>query len=415
MTLHTPQPVLRACPQPACWFFCVTLLFKVCFPVTFASGEEQKPRSLITVSTREELRRAAENATPGTRIQIAPGTYQGGLRIVGLEGAKDRPIVFAALDEANPPVFKGGAACFHLVRPKHVELHHLVLTEATANGLNIDDGQAENDPANGILLRNLQVRDVGPRGNHDGIKLSGVDNFRIEGCFIERWGNSGSAIDMVGCHDGEIVGCTFRYRGDNAANGVQTKGGSARIIVQRCRFETAGGRAVNIGGSTGREHFRPRSAGHEAKDITIEDSTFIGSMAPIVFVGVDGAKVRHNVIYRPTRWIVRILQESEGEQFVPCRNGSFTNNVIAFRSDEVQTPVNIGGGTAPETFRFEKNHWYCIDNPRLSSRLNLPVKEKDGHYGQDPQFVNERERDLRLKASSPVRDAGVRPRLMPER
>ncbi len=151
-------------------------------------------------------------------------------------------------------------------------------------------------------------------------------------------------------------------------------------------------------------------AGYEAKDITVEDSTFIGSMAPIVFVGVDGAKVRHNIIYRPTKWIVRILQESQGPEFVPCRNGSFTNNVIAFRSNEVQSPVNVGGGTAPNTFQFSKNHWYCIDNPRLSSRLNLPVEESEGQYGQNPLFVNDIEYDLRLSETSPVRDAGVRPK-----
>jgi hypothetical protein len=394
--------------QLGCSFVISIVTIGFALPVASGQTAEVKPKSVINVSTREDLRAAIESAKPGTRIQIAPGTYQGGLRFVGLEGAKDQPIVIAALEESNPPVFKGGASCFHFARPKHVELSHLVLTEAAANGLNIDDGGTEDNPASHVVLRNLQVRDVGPRGNRDGIKLSGLDNFRVEGCTIERWGNSGSAIDMVGCHDGKVVSCTFRHRGDLPANGVQSKGGSARVSIQRCRFENAGGRAVNIGGSTGRDHFRPGGAGYEAQDITVEDCTFIGSMAPVVFVGVDGAVVRYNTIYRPTRWIVRILQESQGQEFVPCRNGSFTNNIVAFRSNEVQTPINIGGGTAPETFKFTKNAWYCIDNPRLSSRLDLPVKETEGKYGQDPKFRNENEHDLRLEENSPVSGTGVR-------
>lgn len=396
--------------KPECWLYGVILAIACCLPTASVWSMEPKPQTTINVSTREELRAAADNAMPGTRIQISPGTYQGGLRFTGLIGTQDQPIVITALEESKPPVFKGGASCLHLVRPKHVELANLILTEATVNGLNIDDGGTEQDPASQVVLRNLQVKDVGPQGNRDGIKLSGLGNFRIEDCTVERWGNSGSGIDMVGCHEGTVADCTFRHRGDIAANGVQTKGGSSKITIKRCRFENAGGRAVNIGGSTGRDYFRPRAAGYEAKDIIVEDSTFIGSMSPIVFVGVDGAVVRYNTIYRPTRWIIRILQESQGAEFVACRNGSFTNNIVAFRSNEVATPVNIGGRTAPETFAFAKNHWYCIDNPRLSSRLNLPTEETEGRYGQDPKFQNEMEHDLRLGETSPIRDAGVRPK-----
>lgn len=316
--------------------------------------------------------------------------------------------MLAALDEKRPPVFQGGTSCVHLTRPAYVELQHLVLAEASGNGLNIDDGGSSNGPAQHLVLRGLQVRNIGPGGNHDGIKLSGVDHFVIADCVVQRWGDGGSAIDLVGCHDGQISACTFRHRGDIAGNGVQTKGGSAKITIRNCRFENAGGRAVNLGGSTGAEHFRPQGAGYEARDITVEDCTFIGSMTPIAFVGADRVTVRYNTFYRPTHWVLRILQESRGEQFVLCRNGSFTNNVIAFRADELRTAVNVGEGTAPQTFTFAKNHWYCLDNAPRSARLALPVKEIDGRYGQNPQFVDEQQHDLRLTDSSPVRDAGVR-------
>lgn len=373
--------------------------------LTFASNASAEE---ATVSTRDELVQAAQNAEPGTRILIAPGTYRGGLSFNKLRGEKEKPIVLAAADPKRPPIFKGGASCFHLADPAYIELHNLVLIEATGNALNIDDGSSYDSPAHHVVLRGLTIRDIGLNGNHDGIKLSGVDDFRVESCTVERWGKSGSGIDMVGCHQGEIVGCTFRHKNADAANGVQTKGGSKDILIQRCRFEDAGGRTVNVGGSTGLAYFRPKVDGYEAKDIIVEDCTFIGSMAPVCFVGVDGAVVRYNTIYRPTRWVVRILQETQGSEFVPSRNGTFTNNLIVFRSKEVRTAVNVGAGTDPKTFKFASNHWYCVDAPNRSDRLSLPVKEAGGTYGLNPQFEDEQKSDLRLKQTSPVRDAGVR-------
>ena len=79
-------------------------------------------------------------------------------------------------------------------------------------------------------------------------------------------------------------------------NGVQTKGGSRNVIIRRNRFESAGARGVNVGGSTGLEFFRPAltaGAEHwEAKEIRVEGNTFLGCTAPVAFVGADAAVVR---------------------------------------------------------------------------------------------------------------------------
>ncbi len=379
----------------------------LCFAFVVAVGRVYA-ESTVRVNSRDELQQALRNARPGDKILMAPGVYRGGLSQAGLRGAKGRPIVLAALDPKRPPVIEGGTTCLQLTDPSYVDLRNLVLRKATGNGLNIDDGGSYSSPAHHIELHNLQISDIGPNGNRDGIKLSGVDNFVVRDCTLNRWGNGGSAIDMVGCHDGIIIDCSFSHVVTNSASGVQSKGGSRNIIVQRCRFETAGARAVNIGGSTGLDYFRPKPPKYEAKDIIVEDCTFIGSSSPIAFVGVDGAIVRRNTIYRPTRWVARILQESRGAQFTPCRNGQFIGNLVAFRSDEVRTTVNVGGGTEASSFTFSGNYWYCFDNPRRSDRINLPVKETRGRYGQDPEFVDAERGDLRLKSSSPVKDAGVR-------
>ncbi len=361
----------------------------------------------VRVSTRDELVQALRQAKAGTTIRVASGTYRGGFSRADLRGAKDQPIVLAGADPAHPPVIEGGGSGIHLSSPAYVELRDLVIAGATGNGLNIDDSGAIDTPAHDVVLRNLLVRDIGPTGNRDAIKLSGVKDFRVEGCVIQRW--AGSAIDMVGCHNGTVTGCTFRDGNGDDANGVQAKGGSMGITIRRSRFQNAGGRAVNAGGSTGLAYFRPREATFEAKDVTVEDCEFIGGAAAIAFVGVDGALVRHNTIYRPRRWPVRILQENDEPRFVACRNGKLINNIVAFRSDEVREVVNIGPKAAPETFEFSGNVWYCLDRPADTRRLvRLPVGEIEGSYGTDPGFQDAEKGDVSIANGNPQRPAFVR-------
>lgn len=158
--------------------------------------------------------------------------------------------------------------------------------------------------------------------------------------------------------------------------------------MRRNRFEHAGGRGVNIGGSTGLAFFRPKleEGGEkaEARAIRVEGNTFVGGMTPVAFAGADGGIVRLNTIERPGKWALRIVQENKAPGFVPARRGEFTDNVIVFESTKWgEGGVNIGGGTAPETFTFARNWWYCVDRPERSTP-KLPTPEKDGVYGRKP-------------------------------
>lgn len=366
----------------------------------------------VLVQSAEEFRNAVSQAKPGARLLLAPGNYPGGFHFSNLRGETNHPIVIAAADPDHPPVIQGGTGGLQLSRPAFVELHHLVISNMTGNGLNIDDGGEFDSPAHHLVLRGLKVIDIGPKGNRDAIKLSGVVDFRVEGCVIERWGTGGgSGIDMVGCHRGVIASNLFRHTDTTGSTGVQAKGGTSRIAIRHNRFEDAGGRAINLGGSTGLQFFRPPlkpgEAHFEAKDIRVEGNTFIGGGAAVAYVGVDGAVVRFNTIYQPKRWALRILQETREPGFVPSRNGEFTDNIVAFHSSAwAEGGVNIGSGTAPETFRFARNWWYCLDEP-ARSRPKLPVAEVDGIYGQSPQFRNAAQGDLRLPANSPARHAGA--------
>lgn len=367
-----------------------------------ASAEE-----IVRVANRDELVRALREAKPGTTVLIASGTYRGGLSQTRLQGTKEQPIVVAGADPKEPPVIEGGGSGLRLSSPVHLVLRDLTFAKATGNGINIDDGGSAQSPAHDLVLRGIIVRDVGPTGNRDAIKLSGVNDFRIEGCRIARWGSGGSGIDMVGCQRGVISRSTFA-EGGSGANGVQAKGGSQEIVIERCRFENAGGRAINIGGSTGLDYFRASAGDFEAKRITVQDCEILFGMSAIAFVGVDGALVQHNTIYCPARWAFRILQENTDPRFIPCRNGAFKNNLIAFRAGEVRQIANIGPKTKPESFEFTGNHWHCLDRPADTQRLiDLPTKEQGGIYNQPPGFKDADKGDVSTPKRS-LTDAGVR-------
>ncbi len=345
----------------------------------------------LPVRTAAEFRATVPAAKAGDRILLAPGNYGGGFFFTDLHGEAGQPIVIAAADPAEPPVFSDAKEGLHLSVPAFVELHDLVFEKLTDNGLNIDDGGKVESPAHDVVLSRLRVRDIGTKGNQDGIKLSGLTDFRVEACVIERWGGGGSAIDLVGCHRGAIERCEFRHSDATGASGVQCKGGSSELAIRRNRFDHAGERAVNLGGSTGRPFFRPAwrdgEPHAEARDLIVEGNTFIGSLSPIAFVGVDGAIVRFNTFDRPARWVVRILQENRAADFVPCRRGEFSDNLVIFASAaSVDRAINVGSATAPETFSFARNAWFSPDSPGRS-RPKLPVAEIGGLYGREPAGV----------------------------
>jgi hypothetical protein len=363
--------------------FWITFVGLCAILVVGASGAE------VLVRDVSGLRSALRGARPGTTILLAEGTYGGGLEFADLRGEPGRPIVIASADPKKPAVFRDAKTGLHLSNPAHVELRDLEFTVLYANGLNIDDGGKRTSPgAHHVVLRGLRVHDIGGGGNEDGIKLSGVSDFRVENCIVERWGAGGSGLDLVGCHRGLIIGSVFRHTTPLAANGVQCKGGSTAIVVRGNQFMNPGGRGINIGGSTGLQFFRPPLAGAgphaEARDILVEGNTFVGALAPVAFVGVDGAVVRFNTIERPGRWALRILQENKSPGFGGCRNVQFTDNLIVFEAARwAEGGVNQSAGSALETFTFARNWWYCVERPK-QSEPRLPAREVAGVYGRDP-------------------------------
>jgi len=369
------------------YIFVFWLIAAFSFP-TNAQEETKKVR----VKDSSELSRAIRALRPGTTLLLEPGIYSGGIYLRDIKGKDEQRVVMEGTDADNPPVFTGGRQAIHLANCSNMTLRNIKVKDFPANGINIDDGGSYETPAHHIVLENLTIVETGPKGNHDALKMSGVDHFVVRKCHFEGWGGSG--IDMVGCHHGIIEDCTFIGReGFSQSNAVQLKGGTQDVLVQCCFFNNAGQRSVNLGGSTGLRFFRPKLRGYEAKNITVAGNRFVGSMAPVAWVTSDGGYVHHNTIVLPDKWVLRILQESSDARFTPCHNGVFEHNLIIFDS-KVQFFVNIGPRTSPETFRFQHNAWLDLDRYREPS---LPVPEKESIYPRDISIDRTRLRDAKFE------------------
>jgi len=331
----------------------------------------------VTVSNTSELLNNIHKPQDIDTILLSPGEYKGGIYIQGISGKAQAPITIRGTDPENPPTFTGGGSqAMHLADCCYIKLAHIRVRGYSANGINIDDGGTFETPSHHIVLDHIIILNTGPEGNHDALKMSGVDEFVVKNCRFEGWGGSG--IDLVGCHSGKIMGSTFvGKKGYSQSNGLQLKGGTSNIVVEKCLFRNAGYRSINLGGSTGLQFFRPRVDDYEATDIMVAGNRFIGSMSPIAWVTARGGHVHHNTIIFPEKWILRILQETKDAKFKPCYGGIFENNLIIYDS-KVDVFVNVGPRTAPETFQFRNNAWHQTDGN--SRKPALPSPEKNSIY-----------------------------------
>jgi hypothetical protein len=256
------------------------------------------------------------------------------------------------------------------------------------------------------------VHDIGTGGNQDCLKLSGLNDYWVLDSEFQRCGGggSGSAVDHVGCHRGLLA----RNRTDDLhGTGIQCKGGSDDIEIRWNMLRNGGERAVNMGGSTGYEFFRPplstSSPNFEARNIRVIANVFVGSVAPLAFVGCVDCLAANNTIIDPENWILRILQETVSDatyEFLPARNGRFVNNLVYFSRAGISTYVNVGANTDAASFVFQNNLWYAHDTP-ASSTPSLPSTETAGVYELDPALVAAGSGDYSIADTSPAAGAGT--------
>ena len=130
---------------------------------------------------------------------------------------------------------------------------------------------------------------------------------------------------------------------------------------------------------------------------------FVGGMAAVAWVTADGGHVHHNTFVDQEKWVLRILQENQDPRMRPCHDGLFEDNLIV-AGDRVRVWVNVGPGTAPETFRFRRNARYA----EHEGRPQLPTVETDAMYGRGQPLTKPREAESWPSAADgPLWDRGA--------
>jgi hypothetical protein len=344
---------------------------------------------------------ATDDAVPGDSIIVHEGTYPGGVFVGNLQGNKNDWIrIIAATGETV--IFEGGTNAWQFTDAAYLEISGFIFQHQTGNGLNFDDGGSYETPAHHIIFDHCTFRDMNASGNNDLLKLSGIDSFIVRNCTFLNGATGGSGIDMVGCHDSRIYENHFENLGSNS---IQAKGGTRNIWIERNTFINGGARAVNLGGSTGLQFFRPLDAPFESAELKVHANVFVGSEAPIAFVGTIHTEVINNTIYLPTKWVMRILQETvDTSRFPPCGYNTFRNNLI-FIDDRVNVECNIGPNTAPETFTISNNLWFHSTQPGWAGP-DLPVTDTDAIIQEDPLLTDPSSGDFHIAAESPAVGAG---------
>ncbi len=348
------------------------------------------------------LAAAAAVAQPGDTLLLHAATYPGGLFIPNLKGTPNQWITIKNAPGATV-IFQGGTNAIQFTDPAYVHISGLIFQQQTGNGLNVDDGGTYATPAHHLVFERCTFRDIAASGNNDLLKLSGVDYFEVLDCVFQNGAAGGSGIDLVGCHYGSIIGNRFENMG---ANAIQCKGGSEYVRIERNFFKNCGQRTLNIGGSTGLPFFRPDTAHFEAARVQVFSNLFIGSQAPVAYVGAVEVEVAHNTLYRPERWAIRILQETvDSSRFFPCGNNTFRNNIVVL-SNANPMAINIGPNTAPQTFTFSNNLWFHADNPNWAGP-NTPVAEPNRILNQNPMFQDPNNDNLAIPPTSPAAGQGL--------
>lgn len=397
-----------------------------CDPIrTFADGKQPLRRIYVSptgsnstgdgtqANPYQTITRALEGVQPGDAVRLLPGNHAAATFIANVAGTSNAPIWLGGVPGQARPVISGGSMAIHLSRVRFMILENLEVARATGNGINCDDGgeYANDNATRHLLFRNLYIHDIGAGGNNDGLKLSGVNDFFVLDCEFAGMSAGGSGIDHVGCHQGMIARCLFTDAGGNA---IQCKGGSEDIEIRWNRFLNGGGRAINVGGSTGFEFFRPplstNAPNVEARNIRVVANLFRGWDTPVAFVGTVNSLVANNTLIEPRRWILRILQEtvsSGGYTFLPCGQNQFINNLAYFDRSQISTHVNIGANTDASSFEFANNLWYAFNQPN-QSQPSLPSAETNGLYAVNPRFNNAAAGDYSVATNSAAVGKGRR-------
>lgn len=267
-------------------------------------GDGSPQRPLATIDAAVEL------VPDGGTIEVAPGTYDGPVR---LNRQFDDGIVIRSTERYRA-----------LLRDDDTVLACYRCAGVTVEGFDVaHDGddteryvvqiQDVTDDGTGgqrVVLRDNIIHDS---GNNDLLKInSGAGAIRVEGNLFFNQAGPDSHIDVNGATDVELVGNVFfndfgaeaSSRGTAAFIVIKDSNGNEDGVLGSRRVAVTGNVFLNWQGSRGSAFIavgEDSVTWHQAVDVLVENNLFLGNSTDLIrsallAKGVDGLTVRHNTV-----------------------------------------------------------------------------------------------------------------------
>ncbi|MGU3470583.1 DNRLRE domain-containing protein [Paenibacillus sp. D51F] len=213
------------------------------------------PSCSNALSSTTAIQNAMKNATAGTVISIAPGTYAGdrtasgdpggqGLFFSDKNGTSSNPIILKSCDAANPAILKGvnvndGSYGIHLTGDYWQILDVEVMN--AQKGIVIDNG-------NRNLIHNAEVHLIGDEAVHfrDGSSYNTLEYSLIydTGRYQADYGEGAYVgSDSSSPYEHIVAGNVIRYTNFNGgitAEHIDVKEGASGTIIEYCTFNGTG-------------------------------------------------------------------------------------------------------------------------------------------------------------------------------
>ncbi|MBT8487077.1 MAG: right-handed parallel beta-helix repeat-containing protein [Phycisphaerales bacterium] len=337
------------------------------------------------ISPGERWETLAEKIKPGDELILMPGKHRAA-RFDTIVGEADAPVIVRSADPANPAVIHAERYGIEIGHARHVQIRDLSITGATINGVRLGStasGDDEKTRSRIVHLANLKITKTGRKGQRHAVYVEHTDRLTIEGLVIESW--AGSGIEIVGCTEVRIEGCTLRGDSDpTPAAGIRVRGGSDRVRIDKCELTDTGDQGIAIGGLTKLDAFDPpldpaAEAGSltEASRVHVSRCVIRNGLCAVSFVNAERSSVSNCTLLRPRRTVLSIRRDQTDPRFASVRNCTFGSNLIVWEPGDLASLGHIGPATDDATVYLEENLWWSSDLAEAAADLGaFPGEEQ---------------------------------------
>ena len=387
---------------------------------------------------------AIDAAEPGTTIRIGKGRFEESLTIskpVTLEGAAwDQTRIVSTSDsneDLSPEVMQAlsriaqelDAETQAKLREATVKVYaskpalairdtedvairnlSLLRSEPVRQGGFVSSGAVEIEDA-GVTIEGCAVLE----SPGTGIAAAGESHVSVRNCLIANSWGKGVAISVAEAGSFEIVDSEIR---NNRYSGISIGSPSPEIRVQRCRINLTGWHGIRYDSS------RPLIEGNSFQSTvvsgiyasgttaaTVRNNLFLNSGMSCWFQCGDTIEANTFVGDRHEKLKTGIAQ---GVQVLGASNPTIHRNIFVSCKNAVYTG-DIGGdrphSKASGTVQLVENDFW--DNERNLARYDaetegmVSVPLPEGNRDEQPQFVDEEQKDFALSPDSPFVEAGI--------